>query len=73
MVPIGQNQPNPSALRRTFDKIVLAAADEGADAFDDPAKLKFLPRLGQSVSVYHSSKDWVLNTLSAGTKFMAPG
>jgi esterase/lipase superfamily enzyme len=69
MVPLGLNEPNPSALRRTFDKIVLAAADEDADAFDDPAKLKFLPRLGQSASVYHSSKDWVLNTLSAGTKF----
>jgi len=72
MVPLGQNNPNPAVLRRTFDKIVLAAADEDADAFDDPAKLKFLPRIGQSVSVYHSSKDWVLNTLSAGTKFNGP-
>jgi esterase/lipase superfamily enzyme len=64
--------PDPSALRRSFDKIVLAAADEDADAFDDPAKLKYLPRLGQSVTVYHSPKDWVLNTLSAATKFNGP-
>jgi esterase/lipase superfamily enzyme len=72
MVPIAGTQPSPSVLRRTFDKIVLAAADEDADAFDDPAKLKFLPRIGQSVTVYHSNKDWVLNTLSAGTKFNGP-
>ncbi|QKD01268.1 alpha/beta fold hydrolase [Mesorhizobium loti] len=72
MVPLPQNVPDPSVLRRTFDKIVLAAADEDADAFDDPAKLKFLPRIGQSVSVYHSLKDWVLNTLSDRTKFNGP-
>ncbi|WP_027168321.1 alpha/beta fold hydrolase [Mesorhizobium sp. WSM3224] len=72
MVPLPQHLPDPSVLRRTFDKIVLAAADEDADAFDDPAKFKFLPRLGQSVSVYHSLKDWVLNTLSDRTKFNGP-
>jgi esterase/lipase superfamily enzyme len=59
-------------LRRSFDEIVLAAADEDADAFDDPLKLKYLPRLGQRVTVYHSPKDWVLNTLSAATKFNGP-
>ena len=64
--------PDPSVLRRSFDRIVLAAADEDADAFDDPLKLKYLPRLGQSVTVYHSPKDWVLNTLSATTKFNGP-
>jgi esterase/lipase superfamily enzyme len=64
--------PDPSLLRRSFDKMVLAAPDEDADAFDDPAKLKYLPRLGQSVTVYHTNKDWVLNTLSAATKFNGP-
>jgi esterase/lipase superfamily enzyme len=64
--------PDPSVLRRTFDQIVLAAADEDADAFDDPRKLKYLPRIGQRVTVYHSRKDWVLNTLSAITKFNGP-
>jgi esterase/lipase superfamily enzyme len=72
MSALSSATPDPSLLRRTFDKIVLAAADEDADAFDDPAKLKYLPRLGQSVTVYHSPKDWVLNTLSAVTKFNGP-
>ncbi|MEP7030964.1 MAG: alpha/beta fold hydrolase [Pseudolabrys sp.] len=64
--------PNPSVLRKTFSQIVLAAPDEDADAFDDPRKLKFLPRTGEAVTVYHSSKDWVLSTLSAITKFNGP-
>jgi esterase/lipase superfamily enzyme len=64
--------PDPSVLRRTFDQIVLAAADEDADAFDDPGKLKYLPRLGRSITVYYSRADWVLGTLSAGTKFNGP-
>ncbi|MGJ5206910.1 alpha/beta hydrolase [Bradyrhizobium sp. HKCCYLR20261] len=72
MVRMGGTQPSLTGLRRTFDKIVLAAADEDADAFDDPAKLKYLPRTATSVTVYHSTKDWVLNTLSAGTKFNGP-
>jgi esterase/lipase superfamily enzyme len=72
MVTLAGAQPTPAGLRRTFDKIVLAAADEDADAFDDPNKLKYLPRTGNSISVYHSTKDWVLNTLSAGTKFNGP-
>jgi len=72
MCSLGADAPDPSVLRQTFDKIVLAAADEDADAFDDPTKLKYLPRLGQSVTVYHSGKDWVLNTLSAVTKFNGP-
>jgi esterase/lipase superfamily enzyme len=72
MSALGADTPDPSALRRGFDKIVLAAPDEDADAFDDPAKLKYLPRLGQSVTVYYSEKDWVLNTLSAATKFNGP-
>ena len=64
--------PDPSVLRRTFDNIVLAAADEDADAFDDPGKLKYLPRIGRSVTVYYSRADWVLDKLSAVTKFNGP-
>jgi pimeloyl-ACP methyl ester carboxylesterase len=63
---------DPSALRRIFDQIVLAAADEDADAFDDPQKLQFLPRLGGGVTVYHTGADWVLSTLSRYTKFNGP-
>jgi esterase/lipase superfamily enzyme len=55
--------------RRTFDQIVLAAADEDDDAFDDAAKLEPLSRLGNGITVYHTKKDWVLNTLSSKTKF----
>jgi esterase/lipase superfamily enzyme len=62
----------PPSLRRYFDKVILAAADEDADAFDDPAKLKFLPRICKSVTVYYSEKDWILGTLSDGTKFNGP-
>ena len=72
LAPLSAETPDPSVLRRSFDRMVLAAADEDADAFDDPAKLKYLPRLGQSVTVYHTNKDWVLNTLSAATKFNGP-
>jgi esterase/lipase superfamily enzyme len=72
MSSLSAETPDPSVLRRSFDRMVLAAADEDADAFDDPAKLKYLPRLGQSVTIYHTGKDWVLNTLSAATKFNGP-
>ena len=58
--------------RRTFDQIILAAGDEDDDAFDDPAKLEMLSRLGNNVAVYHTRKDWVLNTLSSKTKFNGP-
>jgi esterase/lipase superfamily enzyme len=64
--------PDPSALRRTFDQIVLAAADEDEDAFDDPNKLKYVSRLGNAVTVYHTRRDWILSTLSAVTKFNGP-
>jgi esterase/lipase superfamily enzyme len=63
---------DPIMVRKTFDQIVLAAADEDDDAFDDPNKLGMLPRLGNAVSVYHTRKDWVLNTLSSKTKFNGP-
>jgi esterase/lipase superfamily enzyme len=63
---------NPIVARRTFDQIVLAAADEDDDAFGDSDKLEFLPRLGNAITVYHTRKDWVLNTLSSKTKFNGP-
>lgn len=63
---------DPVRLRRTFGQIVLAAADEDDDAFDDPKKLGPLPRLAQAVTVYHTERDWILNTLSAKTKFNGP-
>ncbi|HEY2447148.1 MAG TPA: alpha/beta fold hydrolase [Rhizomicrobium sp.] len=62
----------PAPVRRTFDQILLAAGDEDDDAFDDPMKLELLPRLGNAVTVYHTKKDWVLNTLSSRTKFNGP-
>lgn len=61
-----------SPLRRYFDKVILAAADEDADAFDDPKKFKFLPRICRAITVYYSEKDWILSTLSSGTKFNGP-
>ncbi len=72
MSSLSSDTPDPSVLRRCFERIVLAAADEDADAFDDILKLKYLPRIAQSVTVYHTSKDWILNTLSAKTKFNGP-
>lgn len=72
MTAMSNETPDPAVLRRSFDKIILAAADEDSDAFDDPLKLKYLPRIGQSVTVYHNDGDWILNTLSARTKFNGP-
>ncbi len=71
-VPSLGGAPDPSVLRRTFDNVVLAAADEDADAFDDPGKLKYLPNIGRSVTVYYSRADWVLDKLSAVSKFNGP-
>lgn len=68
----GQAGRDPITVRKTFDQIILAAADEDDGAFDDPNKLEMLPRLGNSVTVYHTRKDWVLNTLSSKTKFNGP-
>jgi esterase/lipase superfamily enzyme len=62
----------PMDVRRTFEQIILAAADEDDDAFDDVAKLALLPRLGNAVTVYHNREDWILNTLSSKTKFNGP-
>jgi esterase/lipase superfamily enzyme len=66
---VDRSERSPIAVRRTFDQIVLAAGDEDDDAFDDPAKLQMLSRLGNGITVYHTTKDWVLNTLSSKTKF----
>ncbi len=69
---IDRADPDPATLRRIFDQIVLAAADDDDDGFDDPQKLKFLPRIGGGVTVYHTGADWVLSTLSRNTKFNGP-
>ena len=63
---------DPNRLRRTFDQIILAAADEDEDAFEDELELKYLPRLAAGVTVYHTGRDWILNTLSRYTKFNGP-
>ncbi|MCI0431967.1 MAG: alpha/beta fold hydrolase [Rhodospirillales bacterium] len=63
---------DPNRLRRTFDQIILAAADEDEDSFDDELELKYLPRLAAGVTVYHTPEDWVLGTLSRFTKFNGP-
>jgi esterase/lipase superfamily enzyme len=72
LIAMPTEAPDPNRLRRTFDQIVLAAADEDEDAFDDVKELRYLPRLGNRVTVYHTSKDWILSTLSSVTKFNGP-
>ena len=72
MTFVDRAEAEPVTIRRTFEQIVLVAGDEDDDAFDNPAKLKYLPRLGRAVAVYHTPKDWVLSTLSARTKFNGP-
>lgn len=64
--------PDPNRIRRTFDQIILAAGDEDDDAFEDPQELRYLARLGNRVSVYHTRRDWILSTLSDKTKFNGP-
>jgi esterase/lipase superfamily enzyme len=72
LVALPTEAPDPNRLRRTFEQIILAAADEDEDAFDDPREFKYLPRLGSGVTVYHTGKDWILSTLSRVTKFNGP-
>lgn len=72
LVALPTEAPDPNRLRRTFDQIVLAAADEDEDAFEDAKELRYLPRLGNRVTVYHTQKDWILSTLSSVTKFNGP-
>ncbi|WP_445500416.1 alpha/beta fold hydrolase [Microvirga sp. G4-2] len=72
LVAMPTEAPDPNRLRRTFDQIVLAAADEDEDAFEDIRELRYLPRLRNRVTVYHTQEDWILSTLSSVTKFNGP-
>ena len=54
-------------LPRLFKNIFVMAADEDADAFEDPAKLARLPELGEAVHVYFARNDLAL-TISDKTK-----
>ncbi len=72
LVGLPTETPDPNRLRRTFDQVVLAAADEDEDAFEDVREFRHLPRLGSRVTVYHTRKDWILSTLSSVTKFNGP-
>ncbi|MCW5752030.1 MAG: alpha/beta hydrolase, partial [Alphaproteobacteria bacterium] len=69
-MPVEDRDPN--RLRRTFDQIILAAADEDDDSFEDELELSELPRLANRVTVYHTNRDWILSTLSRYTKFNGP-
>jgi esterase/lipase superfamily enzyme len=72
LVAMPTEAPDPNRLRRTFDQIILAAADDDEDAFEDARELRYLPRLGNRVTVYHTQEDWILSTLSSVTKFNGP-
>jgi esterase/lipase superfamily enzyme len=72
LIALPTEAPDPNRLRRTFDQIILAAADEDEDAFEDPKELRYLPRLGNRATVYHTQEDWILSTLSSVTKFNGP-
>lgn len=72
LVAMATEASDPNRLRRTFDQIILAAADEDEDALEDAKELRYLPRLGNRVTVYHTEKDWILSTLSSVTKFNGP-
>jgi esterase/lipase superfamily enzyme len=72
LVAMPTEAPDPNRLRRTFDQIILAAADEDEDALEDSKELRHLPRLGNRVTVYHTQSDWILSTLSSVTKFNGP-
>jgi len=72
LVALPTEAPDPIRLRRTFEQVILVAADEDEDAFDDPREMRYLPRLAGSVSVYHTREDWILSTLSRVTKFNGP-
>jgi len=53
---------------RLFDNIILAAADEDVDVFDNPEKMESLPQMGNRVVVYYTPRDIALNDLSRFTK-----
>ncbi len=52
---------------RLLGRVILAAADEDNDTFEDDTKLKPLPRLCEHVTVYHTPRDRAL-TVSETTK-----
>jgi esterase/lipase superfamily enzyme len=72
LIGIPTEERDSNRLRRTFDQIILAAADEDEDAFDDARELKYLSRIANGVTVYHTERDWILATLSRFTKFNGP-
>jgi esterase/lipase superfamily enzyme len=47
-------------LRRLFDHVLMVAADEDHDTFEHEHKLKGLPDLARSVTVYHNARDRAL-------------
>lgn len=51
---------DPKNLVRLFDQIVLAAPDEDDDAFEKDEKLRPLPHIGRSVTVYFNPNDRAL-------------
>jgi esterase/lipase superfamily enzyme len=51
---------DPKDLVRLFDQIVLAAPDEDDDAFEKDDKLRPLPRIARSVTVYFNPNDRAL-------------
>jgi esterase/lipase superfamily enzyme len=72
LIAVPTEGADANRLRRTFDQIVLAAADEDEDAFEDARELRHLPRLANRVTIYHTPRDWILSTLSSVTKFNGP-
>jgi hypothetical protein len=59
MIAMSADAPDPSVLRRSFDKIILAAADEDSDTFDDPLKLKYLPRIAEVATGPQAKREWI--------------
>lgn len=49
-----------SSLPRLFDNVILAAADEDDDAFEQDDKLRQLPALTRRLHIYHSRDDRAL-------------
>ncbi len=50
-----------SLLQRLFDNIVLTAADEDNDAFEETHKLARLPELSKSITIYYNTEDRALD------------
>lgn len=58
---------NNGQIPRILDQAFLMAADEDADAMDDPAKLKHLLELSNRIHIYHARDDVALE-VSSSTK-----